>query len=129
MSEANRNEQLRFVFRGQLDSECLSERGRTHAEIDRDVQDLAHRTADQLGERRTHILIMKAANDAVPRAGVRILNEFVRQAGFGKIPFVPRFDKKTAFVLKVVDIKDDESVKRCFGGPCFHKIDRSMINL
>jgi hypothetical protein len=53
----------------------------------------------------------------------------MRQTGFGEVPFVPRFDKETAFVLKVVDINNDESVEGCFGDACFHTLDRFIMNL
>ena len=58
-----------------------------------------------------------------------VLDEFMRQTCFREIPFVPRFDKKAAFVLNVVNIKDEESIKRCFRDVCFHMIDRFIMNL
>ena len=95
MSEAFWNPELAKVLSGQDDAHITTEGGRPVPDVDRDVEDFAQRSADELalgfGE-----LHMQTAQRAALRAAVVVLNETDVEPGFGKFGGVPGFEEEAA---------------------------------
>ncbi len=98
MTKAHWNEELTHVFVSQLDPDPFAKPWGSDTQVDRDIKDPASCAANELCERRRHVLVVDSAKRTTERPGVVVLDEVILDPGLLEPLLLKHLEKKSSLI-------------------------------